>query len=45
MYSYMHLLQNKSAEIQALLCSLFMGAPITSLPPAAAQYAAYAHAN
>lgn len=41
----MHLLQNESAEIQAWLCSLFMGAPITSLPPAAAQHAAYAYGN
>lgn len=38
-YSQKHLLQNKSAEIQASLCSLFMGAPNIGLLPAAAQHA------
>lgn len=38
-YLHMHLLQNKSAEIQVLLSILFMGAPIISLLPAGSQRA------
>lgn len=41
----MHLLQNRSAEIQASLCSLFMGAPIIGLPSAAAQHAVWVYGN